>query len=100
MEMQEFIPLDVFCQQHGIEISVISSLEEYGLIEVSRIEEAEYIQLSQLADAEKLVRLYGELDINLEGIDVIIHLLHRIKEMQTEMQLLKNRLSLYEDGLG
>lgn len=98
MEMQEFIPLDVFCQQHRIEISVISSLEEYGLIEVSRIEEAEYIQLSQLADAEKLVRLYGELDINLEGIDVIIHLLHRIKEMQTEMQLLKNRLSLYEDG--
>jgi hypothetical protein len=97
MEMQEFIPIDIFCRQHGVEVAVVSSLQEYGLIEISKIEEVEYIQLSSLADAEKLVRLYGELNINLEGIDVIIHLLHRIKEMQAEMQLLKNRLGLYED---
>ena len=97
MEMQEFIPIDIFCREHGVEITVISALQEYGLIEVAKIEEAEYIQLSQLADAEKLVRLYGELDINLEGIDVIVHLLQRIKKMQAEMQLLRNRLGLYEE---
>lgn len=97
MEMQELIPIDIFCREHGVEITVISALHEYGLIEVAKIEEAEYIQLSQLADAEKLVRLYGELDINLEGIDAIVHLLQRIKKMQAEIQMLRNRLGLYED---
>lgn len=97
MEMQEFIPIDLFCREHGVEITVINTLQEYGLIEVERIDEAEYIQLSQLADAEKLVRLYGELDINPEGIDVIVHLLQRIKAMQAEIQLLRNRLGLYEE---
>lgn len=96
MEAKEYIPIDFFCRQHGVEISVISTLQEYGLIEVFQIEEIEYLSLSELADTEKMVRLYGELEINPEGIDVIIHLLKRIKEMQFQIQLLENRLSLYE----
>ena len=96
MEMQEFIPIDIFCRQHGIEISFISSLHEFGLIEVMKVDEAECIPINQLVDAEKLVRLHDDLEINLEGIDVITHLLKRINEMQGEIQLLKNKLSLYE----
>ena len=96
MEMQEFIPIDIFCRQHGIEISFISSLQEFGLIEVMKVEEAECIPLSQLVEAEKMVRLHGDLEINLEGIDVISHLLQKVKDMQTEIQILKNRLLLYE----
>ena len=96
MEMLEFIPIDTFCRQHGIDITFISSLQEFGLIEVMKINEAECIPISQLVEAEKLVRLHGELEINLEGIDVITHLLHRVKDMQAEIQVLKNRLRLYE----
>lgn len=96
MEIQEFIPIDIFCRQHGIEISFISSLQEFGLIEVMKVEEAECIPLSQLVEAEKIVRLHGDLEINLEGIDVITHLLQKVKDMQTEIQILKNRLRLYE----
>ncbi len=96
MEMQEFIPIDIFCRQHGIEISFIISLQEFGLIEVMKVEEAECIPLSQLVEAEKMVRLHGDLEINLEGIDVISHLLQKVKDMQTEIQILKNRLLLYE----
>ena len=91
MEMQEFIPIDIFCRQHGVEISFISSLQEFGLIEVTRINEAECIPLNQLVRAEKFVRLHGDLEINLEGIDVITHLLQRIKDMQAQIQELKNR---------
>jgi len=96
MEMQEFIPIDIFCRQHGVEVTFISSLQEFGLIELAMINEAEYMPLSQLVEAERLIRLHGELEINLEGIDVITHLLHRLQEMQAEMQVLKNRLRLYE----
>jgi hypothetical protein len=99
MNMQEFIPIDVFCRQHGIEISFISSLKEFGLIEVISINEAECIPVNQLVEAEKLVRLHDELEINMEGIDVVSHLLARIRHMQDEIVLLKNRLRLYEINL-
>lgn len=96
MEMEEYIPINIFCRQHGVEITFISSLQEYGLIEILKVNETEYLQLNHLAEAEAIVRLYRELDINPEGIDAIINLLQRIKEMQSQIQHLKNRLSLYE----
>jgi hypothetical protein len=97
MEMQEYIPVDIFCRQHGIELTVINSLQAFGLIEIFRVNEIEYVEHNHLAEAEKVVRLYSELNINPEGIDAIVNLLQRIKELQTEMQYLKNRLNLYEE---
>ncbi len=96
MKTQEFIPIDFFCRQHGVDMAFISSLQDFGLIEVTCIDETTFIPMSQLAEAERLVRLYGDLEINIEGIDVAIHLLNRISNMQTEIQTLKNRLRLYE----
>lgn len=96
MNKGNLIPADEFCTSHNIEISFISSLHEAGLIEITSIEETEYIHESQLHELEKIVRLYYELDINLEGIETVIHLLQRINDMQDEITLLKNRLRLYE----
>lgn len=99
MEIQEYIPIDIFCKQHEVAIKFVFSLQEYGLIEILRINDAEYLQVNHLAEAEAVIRLYRELDINPEGIDAIVNLLHRIKEMQAEIVLLKNKLSLYEDDV-
>jgi hypothetical protein len=96
MNKINLIPANEFCASHDIEISFIDSLQEAGLIEITTIEETEYIQESQLTELEKIVRLYFELDINLEGIDTVFHLLQRIKDMQDEITFLKNRLRLYE----
>ncbi len=94
--MENLIPADEFCANHNIEISFIRSLQENGLIEIMTIEEKGYIQSSQLQELEKIVRLYYELDINLEGIETINHLLQRINNMQDEITALRNRLRLYE----
>ena len=96
MNKVNLIPANEFCASHEIEISFIDSLQEAGLIEITTIEETEYVQESQLNELERIVRLYYELDINLEGIETVIHLLQRIKNMQDEITLLKNRLRLYE----
>ncbi len=90
------IPANEFCASHNIEITFINSLQYAGLIEVITINETEYIHESQLNELEKIVRLYYELDINLEGIETVTHLLERINDMQNEIMLLKNRLRLYE----
>jgi hypothetical protein len=96
MNKGNMIPADEFCAYHNIEISFINSLHEAGLIEITTIKETEYISESQLHELEKIVRLYYDLDINIEGIETVMHLLERINEMQDEITVLKNRLRLYE----
>jgi hypothetical protein len=96
MEVEYLIPIDKFCASHNIEISFISSLQESGLIEITTIKESTFIEADQLQKLEKFVRLYYELDINLEGIETVNYLLQRINVLQDEITILKNKLRIYE----
>ncbi len=96
MAAEEMIPADEFCVHHHIEISFIHSVRESGLIEMTSREERLFVPVSQLAQLEKLVRLYYEMDINLEGIETITYLLQRMNDMHQEILRLSNKLSGYE----
>ena len=96
MQAEYLITIDEFCTKHDIEVSFISSLEETGLIEITKIEETEFIQVDQIQQLEKFIRFYYELDINLEGIETISHLLNRVTDLQEEIIDLRNKLGLYE----
>lgn len=96
MQTDDLIPAKEFCTLYKAELSFITYLHQFGLIEITSIEETYYIPRVQLSKLEQLVRLYYDLDINLEGIDAITHLLERVKNLQSEITTLKNRLSLYE----
>jgi hypothetical protein len=91
-----YIALDDFCALHDIEASFISSLQQTGLIEITTIEQAGFLEESQLQQAEKYIRFHNGLDINLEGIETITHMLQRISLMNDEIVSLRNRLRLYE----
>jgi hypothetical protein len=96
METEYLIAIDEFCASHNIEISFIASLQESGLVKITTIKESAFIEADQLRQLEKFVRLYYELDINLEGIETINYLLQRIGSLQNEITSLKNRLRIYE----
>lgn len=96
MQIESLIALDEFCAKHEIEISFVDSLQQNGLIEITMIENAWFIDSNQLLQLEKFVRFYYELDINLEGIETISHLLERVNALQDELTMLKNRLGIYE----
>ncbi|MFZ4739902.1 MAG: chaperone modulator CbpM [Bacteroidales bacterium] len=96
MQKDHLIALDVFCVNHNIEISFISLLHQNGLIEITTIEETSFIEASQLQQLEKFVRFYNDLDINIEGIETITHLMERMSMLQNEIIMLRNRLQLYE----
>jgi MerR HTH family regulatory protein len=99
MQTQNLVSVNEFCVNHNIEISFISSLQQTGLIEITTIKEAEFIDANQLQQLEKIVRLYYEFDINLEGIETITHLLKRISSLQDEIKMLKNNLRLYVEDM-
>jgi len=96
MQTEYLIAVDKFCANHNIEISFISSLQQTGLIEITTIKETGFIDAGQLQQLEKFILLYYELDINIEGIETITHLLHRVNSLQDEIIALRNRLRLYE----
>lgn len=97
MDKKNLIPAHEFCVSHNIEVSFIHTLEETGLIEMTTIEETGFIPANQLQQLERIIRLYSELGINIEGIDTITHLLHRIIDLQNEVTGLKNKLRLFEN---
>jgi chaperone modulatory protein CbpM len=97
MQPADMIPATEFCIHHKIELSFIHLLKQHGLIETVVIEESVFLPLSELERLEKIVRLHFELDINLEGIETINHLLQRITTMQEHIVSLTNRLKARED---
>lgn len=96
MQKEDLVPAKEFCSSHDLDVSFIYTLQQYGLLDVIIIEETIYLPASELAHAERIVRLHNELGINIEGIDAIKHLLKKVEDMQGEIVMLKNRLSLYE----
>ena len=96
METQELIIVDVFCQEYQIEINLIRDLEAFGLIETIVLKEQHYLHKDQLATLEKIIRLHNDLNINIEGIEIILDLLEKENLLLSEINNLKNRLGLYE----
>lgn len=91
MEQDELIPVKDFCINYNIEYSFVDSLENSGLISITSVEHTAFIPVDEVRKLEKFVRLHYDLDINLEGIETINHLLEKIEEMQREIMLLRNK---------
>jgi hypothetical protein len=93
---RDMIPAEEFCTHHHISYTFISGLQEAGLIEIVTVEEQPCLHTEQLRQLEKLVRLHTDMDINMEGIEAIAHLLQRMDDMQQRMNRLSQRLRIYE----
>lgn len=96
MDTQALVPIAIFCQHEEVEITFVLSLEERGLIQVIIQEEERYIAPEHLPRLEQLARMHYQLDINLEGIEALSHLLERVERMQEDLRTLRERLRLYE----
>jgi hypothetical protein len=92
MNTETMISASEFCIHHGIELTFIHSLKEYGLIDVLDIDDKPFLSAAELDRVEMFVRFHYQLDINLEGIETITHLLDRMKQMQEQITQLKNEL--------
>ncbi len=96
MDTQELIIVEVFCQEYQVEVNLIHDLGEFGLIEIVIYQEHKHLIKSQLATIEKIIRLHNELNINKEGIEVVLDLLDKVNQLTTDVKHLKDRLNLYE----
>ena len=78
-------------------MSFINALQEYELVEITITDDENYLKVNQLHDVEKMMRLHYDLDINIEGIDVIYNLLKQLEELQSQIRTLENKLNAYNE---
>ena len=98
MNEKALISTQTLCYNYNIEISFVTALNTMGLIQIEIIEEKQFIHQDQISDLEKIIRLHNDLNMNLEGIDVVFNLLKKEKALRDELNALKNRLRLYENN--
>ncbi len=96
MKNDRLIPASEFCRYYHVEDAFITSLQDYGLVEITTIEHNRFIDTEKLAELEKFARLHYDLEINLEGIEVIKYMLEKIKDLQSEVISLRQRLQFFE----
>ena len=98
MSIGTLISTEEFCTHYSVDPSFIHSLQDQGLIRIHIKDNLHFVDTEELKEIEKFIRLHFELDINIEGIDAISNLLQKMNEMQEEIILLRNKLSIYEGG--
>ncbi|MEO6133251.1 MAG: chaperone modulator CbpM [Saprospiraceae bacterium] len=96
MATKNIISVDQFCKHYGIDTLFVHALMDHGLTEITVVEDTHYIPGNKIKDLERMIRLHYDLDINLEGIEAISHLLDRVDILQRELSVFRNKLMFYE----
>jgi len=98
MAKQDLILIEKLCVHYKIEFSFFDAIENIGLIEIETLDQSKFINQDKIGDLEKIIRLHHELNVNLEGIDIVFNLLQKEKALQEEINILKNKLRIYENN--
>ena len=97
MNLENLIPIPQLCSHYELEMSFFVNLSEIGLLQITTVETTSYIDLDSIQKIEKIIHLHQDLEVNIEGIDVVFNLLQKMDSLQNEVTALKNRLRLHED---
>ena len=95
MAIQKLIAVKEFCAHHDISAEFLFDLQHNEIIELVTIKKTSFIDVKQLPSLEKVIRLYRDLQINVEGIQTILQLLSTIERKELELNYLRNPLDFY-----
>ncbi len=97
-KQQRNIEIAALCRHYQVEQTFFSRLNDIGLIETVTIQNTQCVDETDIHQIDKIIRLHRELNINPEGIDVIMNLLDRIDDLEQQLTATRNRLGLYENN--
>ena len=92
METTNQVTINTFCQFHNVESQVIFTFQELGMVEIVEIESEYYLKEEKLSEVEQIIRLYKDLDLNPENVEVVLRLLTKIEILQKENRSLRRQL--------
>ena len=91
-----YITIEEFSTRHGVEKELIKEFMEFGLLNTHKQQEGECLTADDTEHVARLVRLYHDLGINKEGIDIIISMREQLINMSRELERFKYRAEKLE----
>lgn len=95
--IKDAIRIEQLAEFYKIDTLVIYELADFGIIELSRVEHGEIIPQESLERCERAVRLYTELGVNKEGIEIILDMRDKIEQLQKDLYIVQHRLHSMEE---
>lgn len=92
----ETIPVTHLCTHYQTDVRFFELLEDYGLITLIQVEQTPSIEMERIKDVERWIHLHYDLNINMEGLDAISHLLQKMTLLQSELVQTQSRLRSFE----
>ena len=83
-------------QIYQVEETFLDQLHSSGLIEIVIEEDDRYIEYDYLQEIEQFVRWHYELEINMEGIEALHHMLQQVQQLQDDVTKLRGELNFYK----
>ena len=81
---------------YKIHESFIDSLHESGLIRIVSQDNNQFVECDDISELEQFIRWFYDMDINVEGIEALHHMLSRVKSLQEELHRLQEELRFYK----
>ena len=79
-------------QIYQVEETFLDELQSSGLIQIVIEEDDRYIEYDYLEEIEQFVRWHYELEINMEGIEALHHMLQQVRNLQSDVEQLRGEL--------
>lgn len=78
---------------YHIDVRVIYELSDFGIIKLKKKNEEEIIPHEELERCERAVRLYTDLGVNKEGIEIILNMREKMEQLQKDLLKARQRLN-------
>ena len=95
MRNDNLILISTICECYSLDFSFIDELYQHGMVEIVNREDAIFINEDHLSLLEKIIRIHNDLNVNVEGIAVIIDLIDRIDLLEQENKSLRRKIEVH-----
>ncbi len=87
-----YVTIKEFSEFHQVDIHLIEEFIHFGLLEPLEKEGRPCIREEDIEPLEIMMRLHSELEVNLAGLEAIMHMRRRMRQMQARIEELERRL--------
>ena len=95
--MEKYIALKKLAEFHHIKEAFLNELAEDGILEIHIVDSQPCAASGELAKYERAIRLYRDLGVNKEGIEIIMDMRDKMEMMQRELNRLRRELQKQKD---
>lgn len=97
--IKQQITVEEFAEFHQVTTELIKEFADFGLISVVKVERQFCIDTGNIERCERAIRIYKDLGVNKEGIEIILDMRAKHAEMQRELKWLRHQIKKHEDRM-